>query len=62
MERGDRRLLNHLDLMGRVTAERPSAHERLEKELGPGMLRLLLPDAYLRSATAATTHGSRHVA
>lgn len=62
MERGDRRLLNDLALMGRVTAERVPAQERLEQELGPVMLKLLFPDGYLRPASATPAHGSRHVA
>ncbi len=43
MERGDRRLLHDLDLVGKVAGGRASARERLAGELGEATLRRLLP-------------------
>jgi hypothetical protein len=43
LERGTRRLLFDLQVMGRVSEDRTSAWERLQRELGPTMARKLLP-------------------
>lgn len=44
MERGTRRLLFDLQVMGRVAEDRPSAWERLQREVGPAMARKLVPN------------------
>jgi hypothetical protein len=62
MERGDRRLLRDLDLVGRVVSERVPARERLEREVGPALLRHLLPESDSRPVRPGSIHGPRRVA
>jgi len=61
VERGTRRLLHDLDVLGRVTVDRTPAVERLEVAVGPLMARKLLPAGGGRPSTGSTRR-RRHVA
>jgi hypothetical protein len=62
VERGDQRLLEALDLLGRLAGPRAPTRERLRREIGAVTLRRLVPEADARSGGAASTCGSRRVA
>jgi hypothetical protein len=61
MERGTRRLLHDLDVVGRVQEDRLSARERLQLEVGPTMARRLPADGN-RSSSAGPARRGRRVA
>jgi hypothetical protein len=62
MALGSRRLLQDLDLVGRIVRHRVSARERLETELGPLMVRKLLDEDGGRPSSAAARSRPRRVA
>ena len=61
MKRGTRRLLYHLELVGRLCEPRQSSWERLEREIGPVTMRKLLATGGGSSADGSAGR-RRHVA
>jgi hypothetical protein len=59
MERGTRRLLHALDVVGRITDDRVPAWERLSTEVGPLMAHKLLPMGGGRPATGSARRRRR---
>jgi hypothetical protein len=59
MGNGTRRLLDALAAFGRMSAQRPTARERLELEVGPMMARALLSAAGGRLSTGSARRRRR---